>query len=188
LRFLVPPTASLGLAPAEAARHFRSWLRSQAFSTSQRFPGRPKLRGLVSCRNRSWDSSLQSLPLTGDRLPLSRQPGSLAVIHRRAGRTTLDLVTAGFLRLPRFHAVACSPPPAMGSLFTHRGTLPGPPGSRAVEPPVPPASPASKLHSPLRVRSRLGWVSPHQPADTLLGFSPSRAFSFHASDSRPAQA
>jgi len=54
--------------------------------------------------------------------------------------------------------------------------------------PVPPASPASKLHSLLRVRSQLPRVSPHQPADTLLGFCPSRAFSFHASDSRPAQA
>jgi hypothetical protein len=40
---------------------------------------------------------------------------------------------------------------------------------------VPPASPASKLLSLLRVRSQLDWVSPHQQADTLLGFCPSRA-------------
>jgi hypothetical protein len=80
------------------------------------------------------------------------------------------------------------PLPAMSSLFTRRSTLPGHPGSRAVEPPVPPASPASKLRSLLRVRSRLDRVSPPQPADTLLVFCPSRALTFHASESRPARA
>jgi len=38
--------------------------RSQAFSTSQRFPGKPELRGLVSCRSHSWTLLLQSFPLT----------------------------------------------------------------------------------------------------------------------------
>jgi len=50
---------------------------------------------------------------------------------------------------------------------------------------VPPASSTSELRSLLRVRSRLDWVSPHQPAATLLGFFPSRAFASHASDPRP---
>jgi hypothetical protein len=93
-----------------------------------------------------------------------------------------------FLRRPRFHAVAWFPrclwvpfphaearfPVALGLVLRNR--------------PVPPASPASKLHSLLRVRSQPDRVSPHQPADTLLGFCPSGAFSFHASDSRPIQA
>jgi len=73
-------------------------LRSQALSTSQRFPSKLKLRGLVSCRNRSWDSSLQSLPLAGDRLPLSRQLGFLAVIHRRAETYDLRLFHRRFPR------------------------------------------------------------------------------------------
>jgi hypothetical protein len=44
--------------------------RSQAFSTSQRFPSRPKLRGLVSCRNRSWDSPFRVFPSQESRAPL----------------------------------------------------------------------------------------------------------------------
>jgi hypothetical protein len=44
--------------------------RSQAFSTSQRFPSRPEYRGLVSCRNRSWDSPFRVFPSQESRTSL----------------------------------------------------------------------------------------------------------------------
>jgi hypothetical protein len=64
--------------------------RSQAFSTSQRFPSTSKLRGLVSCRSRSWDSPFRVFPSQESCTPLEAT-SSLVVIHRRAGRRLLDL-------------------------------------------------------------------------------------------------
>jgi len=57
--------------------------RSQVFSTSQRFPGKLEIRGLVSCRNRSWDSFLPSevSPHRRSHAPSGGMTGSLAVIH-----------------------------------------------------------------------------------------------------------
>jgi hypothetical protein len=60
-----------------------SRLRSSSLSLgpSKTPPGGPR-----RCRFGRWTArSLQSLPLAAGRLPLSRQPGSLAVIHRCAG-------------------------------------------------------------------------------------------------------
>jgi hypothetical protein len=120
-------------------------------------------------------------------VPLSRSPGFLAVIHRRAETHCSIPFTACF---PDFHAFTRLPCSSddYGLPFhalVHASWSPW--GSGCLVRPVPPASPTSKLHSLLRVRSQLAWVSPHQLADTLLGFCPSRAFSSHASDSRPAQ-
>jgi hypothetical protein len=42
---------------------------SQVFSTSQRFPGRSKFRGLVSSRCRSWDSPFRVFPSQESRAP-----------------------------------------------------------------------------------------------------------------------
>jgi len=117
--------------------------RSQVFSTSQRFPSRPEFRGLVSCRNRSWDSPFRVFPSQESRAPLEAAllpcgypptcltppPGPC---HRR------------FPRLPRVDAVAWFPPTTMDSLFTRRSTLPGRPGPKRRNSPVPPASPTSK--------------------------------------------
>jgi hypothetical protein len=174
--------------PARGGSSLPPRFRSQAFSTSQRFPSRPKLHGLVSCRNRSRDSSLQSFPLAGDRFPLSRQPGSLAVIHRRAETHDSSSCHLRFRRLPRVDAVAWFPRRLWASFPRAEARFPVTLKVELWNRPVPPASPASKLLSLPRVRSRPDRVSPHQPADTLLGFVPSRAFSFHASDPRPALA
>jgi hypothetical protein len=121
--------------------------------------------------------SLQSFPLARDRLPLSRQPGSLAVIHQRAGTHSPRPCCRRFHPLPRFHAVARIPR-RLWAPFRRTGVhLPLTLGLTPQNRTVPSASPASKLLSLPRVRSRLAWVSPPQPVDTLLGFAPSRAFS-----------
>jgi hypothetical protein len=82
--------------------------RSQAFSTSQRFPGSgPKDRGLVSCHSRSWDPPFRAFPSQGSRAPLEAA-GSPAVIHRRAETRRTSPFTArftdvhAFTRLPGF--------------------------------------------------------------------------------------
>jgi hypothetical protein len=82
--------------------------RSQVFSTSQRFPGKSEFRGLVSCRNRSWDSSYRAFPSRKSRTPLEAAC-SLAVIHRRAGTRRLGPYHRRFHRLTRFHALAWIP-------------------------------------------------------------------------------
>jgi len=138
--------------------------------------------------HRSWDSSLQGVPLTAGRLRLSTQPGSLAVILRRAEVHDSRPCHRQFPRRPRFHAVAWFPCRLWVPFSRAEARFPVPLGLAPWNHLVPPASPASKLRSLLRVRSRLDRVSPPQPADALLGFCPSRAFTFHASESRPARA
>jgi hypothetical protein len=112
----------------------------------------------ISCRNRSWDSSLQSVPLAGDRLPLSRQPGFLAVIHRRAETYDSRSFTAGF---PDVHAFAQLPgsPDGYGLPFHSLNVLPGRPGSRAAEP----------LHSASFIYFEAS-LPPASPFATGLGF------------------
>jgi hypothetical protein len=88
-RSRVPSTTSLGLAPCEPECPDPARFRSQVFSTSQRFPSTPELCGLVACRCRPWDPSLQSFPLGEDRLPLSGLPAPLqssTSVLRRAAR------------------------------------------------------------------------------------------------------
>jgi len=147
-RFLFPPTTSLGLAPYEAGRSLPtpvplSGLPTLRQATSQRFPSRPKFRGLVSCRNRSWDSPFRVFPSQKSRTPLGATC-SLAVIHRRAGALLPEPYHRRFPRRPRFWRSSLIPPPTMGSLSARRGALPGPPGSKPQNRSVPPASPASK--------------------------------------------
>ena len=57
--------------------------RSQAFSTSQRFPSKLELRGFVSRRNRPWGFPFRGFPSQESRTPLEAA-GSRAVIHRHA--------------------------------------------------------------------------------------------------------
>jgi hypothetical protein len=118
-------------------------------------------------------------PLEAAWLPCSLPPAccdaQLSTFHRR------------FPRRPRFHAVAWFPRRLWAPFSRAETRFPFAPGLVLRNRPVPPASPASKLHSLLRVRSQLDRSYPHQLAATLLGFAPSRAFSVHASDSRPAR-
>jgi hypothetical protein len=85
--------------------------RSQAFSASQRFPSRPELRGLVSCRNRPKASSLlQSFPLAQSRAPLSRPlaPLRLSTAVPSAPATALSPSVSSDAHA-RMNVVACFP-------------------------------------------------------------------------------
>jgi len=181
----------LRASPAWAARHFRP-VPFSGLQSCDRFLSTVswQAQSLQPCfrPHRPWDSSLQGLPLTGDRSRLSTQPGFLVVILRRAGTHDSSPFTCGF---PDAHAFTQLPgsPAGYGLPFSRtEARFPVALGLAPRNHPVPPASPTSKLRSLLRVRSRLGRVSSSQSADTLLGFCPSRAFSSHASDPRPAQA
>jgi len=57
--------------------------RSQAFSTSQRFPSKLESCGLVSCRNRPWGFPFRGFPSQESRAP-PEAASFLAVIHQRA--------------------------------------------------------------------------------------------------------
>jgi len=122
-----------------------------------------------------------------DRVPLSRSLAPLQLSTSLQRCTVLRLVTAGFTD---FHA------------FTQ---LPGFPSDYGLRFPGPKlSSPSSwaqlggvtsfrQLHLlrsfPPLVRPYLQlWVTPPQPAVSLLGFLPCEAFSFHASGSLPTQA
>jgi hypothetical protein len=80
----VPPTS-----PVCDGSSLPSRFRSQVLSTSQRFPGRSKLRGLVSCRR----PPLGFNPSEPSSSPWSRTSleaaSSLAVLHRLSSSTSL---------------------------------------------------------------------------------------------------
>jgi len=67
--FSVPSTVSPGRAPYETAVT-PPRCRSRVFSTPQRFPGKSELRGLVSCRYRSWDPPFRAFPSSRSLTPL----------------------------------------------------------------------------------------------------------------------
>jgi len=175
LRFVFPSTASLGLAPCEAARHSRlgsalrlsqplsGFLASSSFAAlfhAATVPGIPPFRVFpspeIACPSRG---SLAPLQLSTD-------------VQRR---TTRFLVTDGFADFHAFTRLPGSPVDYGLPLWCTEVRLPFALGLVPRNRPVPPASPASKLLSLLRVRSQLVWVSPHQQAAPLLGFCPSRA-------------
>jgi len=144
---------------------------SQVFSTSQWFPSRPKVCGLVSCHYRSWDPPFRAFPSQGSRVSLEIA-GSLAVIHRRA------VVRRAFAFYSRFHRLPLA-------------QLPGFPASYG----LPFHEPRSVFRSswawldgltsfrqlhllrsfpPLVNPLRRPWVAPPPPLDALLGSSPSK--------------
>ena len=166
---------SPGLAPCEAARHSRlgSALRlSQPLSgflahpscvalfRATTVPGIPPFRGFPSQEiagpSRGSLAPLQSSTRVRSRTTFARSP----LVSPTSTRWRGCLV----------------PPEAMSSLSARRSEPPGCPerGSRARSLPL--ASPASKLRSLPRVRSRPGRVSSRRSADPLLGFCPSRVF------------
>lgn len=82
-----------------------SRFRSQAFTTSQRFPSKSKFCGLVSCHSRL-GFSLQSFPLTGIARPFQGRFASLRFSTNAPNGRHLGLVTAGFFDVRAFGAVA----------------------------------------------------------------------------------
>lgn len=160
--FLIPSTASLGLAPSGVGCPFPPRFRSQVFATSQRFPSMPELRSLVSCRSHSWDRPFRAFPSQELRTPLG-VACSLAVIYRVLGRAA------------RTFSPAVSPTPE--SLHTR---WPGSPSGYE----LPFLGPRSNLSQPVTAltgRSSFGSWSPWVRGD---GLGPFRDFTcFEASRS-----
>jgi hypothetical protein len=130
----LPVTKSPGLAPCEMSCPPSPRFRSQAFSTSQRFPGRPKLRGPVSCHIRVGSSPPEFSPRSS-RVHLSEPLAPLWLSTRVQRRATPSLVTVRF-RGPHPLRHGCRPPrTTMGSLLACRGVPPGHPGPWAAESP-----------------------------------------------------
>mgnify|MGYP003572178373 CR=1 FL=1 len=160
--------------------------RSQAFSTSQRFPSRPKLRGLVSCHNRSWDPPFRAFPSRGSRASL--EVALLPCSYPPACRSALGFaVHPQFHRRPRFHAVAWIPRGLWTPFPRAEARFPVVLGSAQRDHLVPPASPTSEPSSP-RESVAMTPGRPSAVARCSPGFFPFEAFSFHALDPRPAQA
>jgi hypothetical protein len=117
-----------------------------------------------------------------NRAPLSRPPAP-----SRFATSFLD-ATSRALSPPVSSTPALTrggliPPTTMGSLSARRDALRGPPGLERQSAPAPPATPTSKPCSSCE-SVRTDPSCPAPMADPLLGFSLSRAFSFHASGLR----
>lgn len=172
--------------------------RSQVFSTSQRFPGRLELSGLVSCRNHPWAwpsprSAPSELSPRKNRAPLSGSPAPLrssARVRRRRSpgrspRVSPTAPTRASARRPAwFPARLWAPfPRAPWLRRAPRTRFPvtlGPTSGvapfRGVHPLrslVPPANPFTTDR-----------VAPGPPVAALLEFVPSEAFSAHTWDPR----
>jgi hypothetical protein len=171
MKFLGPSTASSGEPRLGRAVLLPPRFRSQVFSTSQRFPGKPEFHGLVSCRNRSWASSFRAFPSQGSRTPLEAA-SFLAVIQQRACRTRCRWIESpGF---PDAHTVTGAVawfPRGSGSPFrepkpasrspgtTDRGTAPFR-RLHLLRSLPPPASPFTRRRVSPPPRPLLSWVSP----------------------------
>jgi hypothetical protein len=116
LRFFGPTTTSLGLAPHETAVTPPRF-RSRAFSTPQRFTSRPELRGLVSCRCRSWAFSCRGFPSQESRAPLEAAYAPLWS-STDARNAPAGSYHRRFLQTPTLARSGLVPPTTMGSLFT----------------------------------------------------------------------
>jgi hypothetical protein len=158
--------------------------RSQVLSTSQRFPGRSGLGGLVSCRRRPWGSPFRALLLAGIAcasrrrlLPCSSPPPYLRCDTRdrilRVSPTPTPCGAVAWIptgaRTPfpsrghaRSRARACRDFPGTLGL-THRTHL------------VPATSSASKLCSPRESVLGARRFRGHAPAVALMGLRLSRA-------------
>ena len=140
-----------------------------------------KICGPVSCRNRSWDPALQSLPLAasahpsrGRLLPCSYPPTCETEL--------LETLSPPVSPTPTLSRSCLVPPTTMSSLSTNQNAcIPVALGLMQRSRSVPPASPTSKLCSPCE-SVRTGSSCPEPAAVTLLGSCPSRAFSVLASD------
>lgn len=172
-RFWHPTTTSLELAPLRAASPTTAPVRSQVFSTSQRFPQQARARGLVSSRCRP-GRLLQSFPLTGIARPSRGRSAPLRSSTRVEDATT-GAVHRRFHRRPRSRAVAwILRRPWVRFPRGPKTPLPAHPGRRAPGPSPRPASPASKPCSPCE-SVHAGTGCPAPPVVALLAFGPPRA-------------
>jgi hypothetical protein len=130
--------------------------------------------------------SLQSLPLEGIARP-SRGRFAPLWLSTDVPNAASWIVLPPVSPTPTLSRGCLVPQTTMDSLFTHRSALPGHPESKRQNSSVPPASPTSKPSSSSEsVRADLS--CPKSTVDPLLTFCPSRAFSFHVSNSQPAPA
>ena len=171
----VPSTVSPGLAPCKAARHSRLGSALRLSQPLSGFLARPSFVALFRATTVPGIPPFRGFP-SQEIAGLSR--GSLASLQlstRVQSRTTFARSLPVSPTSTRWRGCLVSPE-AMSSLSARRSEPPGcsERGSRARFLPL--ASPASKLRSLLRVRSRSGRVSSRRPADPLLGFCPSRVF------------
>jgi hypothetical protein len=130
--------------------------------------------------------SLQSLPLTGIARPSRGRFCSLVVIHPRAGRRLLDLITAGFPDSHAFTQLPGSSRRLWASFSRAEARFPSAPGPNDGTRPFRQLHPLRSLDPPASPFASAR-VAPSQHAAPLLGFCLSRAFSFHASRPRPAR-
>ena len=94
--------------------------RSQVFTTSQRFPGKPGLRGLVSCRSRPWGSPFRALLLAGVACASRRRFAPMQFsTGRQIPRARAWPFHSGFHRRPRLATWWPGSPPELGHRF-HR--------------------------------------------------------------------
>lgn len=106
-----------------------------------------EFHGLVSCRNRSWTASLQSVPLAKIVNPSRGHlaPLQLSTVLRNAPPATLSPAVSP---TPTLLTQLPGSPTNYGFPFHgSEGPLPGLPGSPTEGSSLPPASPASKLYS-----------------------------------------
>jgi len=187
-RFFAPSATSPGLAPSVTGRPPRHGSALRFLSTSQRFPGTPGLRGLVSCRSRPWVlpselcSSPGSRPSRGRQLPCSSPPPYLrcdargtppAFTDARALARWPDPTEAR----PSFQE-RCDPPRPRRLDPAHRGH-PVPTASSASKPLPPRSRPIHRSGFPSRRRAMLSWALPLQSLPPTVpralspnGFSP----------------
>lgn len=156
--------------------------RSQAFSTSQRFPGKIELRGLVSCRSRP-GFSFRVFPSQGSCSPLG-VTSSPAVPHRRASVHRPPPYHPRFHRRPRSRAVAWIPRRLWVPFSRARARFPVALGHGQRNHLVPPAQPTSEPCSPCESvhDRRRCFTTP--AADTLLVVPPLQSTTDHTSGSR----
>jgi hypothetical protein len=152
--------------------------RSHVFTTPQRFPGKPGLRGLVSCRSRPWGSPFRALLLAGVACASRRRfapmqfstgrpsQGSNKVFSLRVSPTPAPHDAVAWFPTElghRFHrACACAPIGFPGAL-----TLPAHLGVatfrlrllRSLDPPAKPHRRRRRSDVP---RPLLSWASPLQ--------------------------
>jgi hypothetical protein len=179
-RFFAPSTTSPGLAPSAAVRPDPLRFRSQVFSTSQRFPGMPGLRGLVSCRSRPWGSPFGAFLLAGVACASRRRraPLQFSTGHQFPGLER-GLFTPGFTDARASRRGGLDPHRSSDTVSTVRARTPAriprrpdparPPGTSDV-----PASAASKPSSPREAVPRRRRSA--AAARCSRGLRPSRAF------------
>jgi hypothetical protein len=153
MEFLAPFNGILARAPCGAACPTPPRFRSQAFSTSQRFPGKLEFHGLVSCRNRSWVPPFRAFP--SQRVSTSLEATCSLAVRSPACRTHRSRpFAAGFRRLPRAKRGRLASPADYELPFHGARPLPGRSGPRTALAVLA----AGFIHLgalfPLRIRSR----------------------------------